>query len=301
MPDLMPLVYVTGFAFAAGGLVFLLCTTMLRKAPVACWPIAGAVSVGAGFLAGCRLLTGRPRFSLAEDQDRFLVLVIPLAVVTEALAGVLSERGVWRWLVRLPAVVLVLPILLWGTQFVADIAGPDSRLWSVNETRLHYLLLPTLLLTWPFLERATREPGGFLLPAVMALVCAAAGVAIMGSGYFSGGQLGPVLAGALLGGFAGMLVTRSTDDTKAMVGVGLIGLCALLLMGRYFGSLPTGSALLIWIAPLGMAVPGRLLRPGLAWLRIGVVLLFVAAGLGWSMWPSGESGPSMEDYQGFEQ
>src|SRR5207253_1123934 len=78
---------------------------------------------------------------------------------------------------------------------------------------------------------------------VLAFASAAAAATVMLSGYYQGGLLGLPLAGALAGATLASLAARAPPNTRLSPGVGVVGLFAVLLIGRFFGSLPTASAL----------------------------------------------------------
>jgi hypothetical protein len=90
----------------------------------------------------------------------------------------------------------------------------------------------------------------------------------MFSGYLTGGKLGLPLAAALIGTAVASLALTGQANRMASLGVGLIGLFGLLMIGRFFGSLTTTHALLLFLALLLCWVPEApyvvKLRP---WLR----------------------------------
>ncbi len=83
----------------------------------------------------------------------------------------------------------------------------------------------------------------------MAMSLLAAGLTVMLSGYYLGGLLALPLAGAMAGAaLAG--VKQPVSAAQPCVGIGLIGLWSVLIMGRFFGSLPTVTLLALCIGPL---------------------------------------------------
>jgi hypothetical protein len=135
------------------------------------------------------------------------------------------------------------------------------------------------------------------------------------SGYASGGQLGFPLAGALAGAAAVSLALAGDTDLKGPVGVGVVGLFALLVIGRFFGELTNTNAALLFAAPFlgwlpellpaGRVGPwGRgIARVALAALPVALALTLAAQKFAADSAPPssspGEHGPSIEDYMNF--
>ena len=115
------------------------------------------------------------------------------------------------------------------------------------------------------------------MPIALAVVCAGAGCTVMLSGYATGGQLGLPLAGALVGvGFVSMAL-RGRVDVASALSVGLVGLFGLLVIGRFFGTLTTVHAIVLFAAPLLAWLPEMISSPRLRpWLRGAMRLALVA-------------------------
>lgn len=245
-------------AVVAAALVLL--GAWLGRAARPAWASAGGVlGVGLGFLTGCWVLGVRPHWPPPEDQDRLLLILWPAAVGVELLAVVL---GTFRGLVWVARVVVAAPaawVLLYQSSYITDLAGPGSREWTPGQTSLILVGLAVLLLgVWAALAVLVRRPAP-LQPArwqapsvalVLALACGGAGVTVMLSGYASGGQVGLSLAGALVGAVAASLLVRRSPDMEGVVGLGVVGLFALLVIGCCFGRLTPGNAALLGVAPL---------------------------------------------------
>ena len=67
------------------------------------------------------------------------------------------------------------------------------------------------------------------------------------TGYASGGMLGVPLAAAVA---AAALVGPASRDNDGAIGPGLVGLFALVLVGRFFGNMPSMLACMLLAAPL---------------------------------------------------
>src|SRR5262245_39225981 len=88
------------------------------RAPGAGW--RWSLAVGLGFYIGAAVLGVRPRWSIREDQDRFLGLVLPGILVAEALLPALCSPTRLGAVLRLGFSALVAPVLLFGSSYVAD-------------------------------------------------------------------------------------------------------------------------------------------------------------------------------------
>jgi hypothetical protein len=142
-----------------------------------------------------------------------------------------------------------------------------------------------------------------------------AGICVMLSGYATGGQLGFPLAAASFGVAAASLALGGAPAFPGALGVAIVGLGALLLVGRYFGSLDNAPAILLLISPLLGWLPEVLLAKrvgprgrGVAGVLLATVLIaFAVTGTGmrfaadWARPSSSPGGaePSIEDYLNF--
>ena len=212
--------------------------------------LGGALGTGVGCAIGCYLLQQKPRWSLAEDQDRLLTLLLPLAVLVECVA---AFRKVPRWLacgLRLLLAASAAPILLHNSRYITDQAGPGTRDWS-TWTIVEVLGGLGLLLSaaWASLGLLMHRAPGRSVPLALALLGFSAGMTIMLSGYLSAGELGLPLAAALVGIVLASFVCSPLPALTAPLGVGVVALFGLLVIGRFFGSLTTSHALLLFAAP----------------------------------------------------
>jgi hypothetical protein len=209
------------------------------------------------------------------------MVVVPAAVLVEVMAA-LPRLPAWlAWSLRLVVAGLAGRVLLHDTVYLAELTGPGSREWTPAQTWLALAGMAGLLAgVWALLDVLARRGVGRSLHLALALTCAGAAVTVMQSGYFTGGQLGVVLAATLLGAWLASLALPSTAILPP--GVGVVALFGLLVMGRFFGSLSTAHALVLFVAPLlcWLAEAPRLreVRP---WLRgaVGVLVVGVAVAL----------------------
>jgi hypothetical protein len=295
-----------GLIAAAVALLFALAS---KRRPA--WSAAGMVlGVGLGLAAGCAWLGVRPHWPPREDQDRLLLVLIPAVVIVEIAATVV---GKWAWSLRLALAGSAAWILLFGSSYITDLSGPGSREWSPEQTWLVLSALGAgLIVVWAALAALARRTGGRSVPLALSLACIGAGVAIVLSGYASGGQLGLPLAAAVAGVVLSSLILPIPLDTSGTTGVAVVGLFSLLVVGRFFGQLTTLHAVILFLVPvvcwLPEAPPVRRLRAGYrGFIRTALVvaplLLVVLQAQQKFIEESGTPGspqePSLEDYVNF--
>lgn len=228
--------------------------------------------LAAGIYAGCGLLGEWPRLPPLEDRDRFLVVLLPLALVAEGVAA--NARSSWltrvlRWGVAVTAA----PILLYRSSYLADLDGPGSAEWSAGTAAAIFAVLAICLAglgeQMGHCARRTSRPA---VAAALTLTLLAAGVTVMLSGYYRGGLFALPIAGAVAGASSAACtlpqrrqVPQPANDSLSpaasgavpvdsgpAVAIGLVGLFSVLVMGRFFGALSTVAMLGLAAAPVMM-------------------------------------------------
>src|SRR5207244_1309084 len=101
---------------------------IVLRLPARWWPslarpgevLGSVLCVGAAFVLGAHLLDVDPHWPPAEDQDRFLLILLPSVVLVESLAMMLRDR--WRavWLLRLIVAAGTARVLLHDTTYLTD-------------------------------------------------------------------------------------------------------------------------------------------------------------------------------------
>jgi hypothetical protein len=216
----------------------------------ACGLIAGA---GLGYAAGCAWLGVKPHWPPREDQDRLLLVLLPAMLLTEVLAIMFGKIA---WMLRAALAAVAGWILLYGSVYLTDLAGPGSREWSPLQAGLILFgLAAGLFVVGQLLRALARRSPRRAVPLALAAVCGGAAVTIMLSGYASGGMLGLPLAAAVGGAWLAALLTAAPGDDVSLVSVSVVGLFALLVIGRFFGELTTAHALILFLAPLACWLP----------------------------------------------
>jgi hypothetical protein len=229
--------------------------------------IAWVLALGAGIYAGCGVLGMVPRWPIPEDRDRFLVVLLPLTLAVEIAAA--ANRPRWlALLLRLTLAASAAPILLYNSVYLVDLSGPHSAEWPPHVAAvILFGLAAALALLWELLALLQARTVDRPASAALALTTLAAGATVMLSGYYQGGLMAMPLVGAGVGVTLASFAAPARPNTSCPPGVGVVGLFTVLLIGRFFGALPTDLALCLLFAPLLAWVseaPGlRLLRPSL--------------------------------------
>jgi hypothetical protein len=214
------------------------------------------LAVGLGFYLGLAVLGAGPKWPIREDQDRFLGLVMPFALMAEAVRCSFSGSARWRIIGRFIVATAVAPLILHGSSYVADLAGPGSAEWPLGPRWLIFggLGSATLAAWSALLVIQSRSGSAVRVPWALAASLPAAGLVVMLSGYASGGVAAFPLAAALLGASLAA-ATLGADDRETAPGVGLIGLSSVLMMGTFFGRLRTADAVVLFVSPLLSGIP----------------------------------------------
>jgi hypothetical protein len=279
MPDPTLILEALAAAAVVAAVVLLVAGLPWRAPHPARAAVGGALGVGAAFFLGCRLLGARPHWPPPEAVDRLLVLLLPTVVGVEVVAAFPQVPRLLAWLLRLAIAAAAARVLLHQSVYLADLAGPGTREWTPAQAWLILSgLAAALAAVWALLALLMRRAPGRSVPLALSLVCAAAAVTVMLSGYATGGQLALPLAGALAGAAIASLALRGTPGLSGAVGVGVVGLYAVLVIGRFFGELTSTHAVLLGLAPLLCWLPELpyVRRAGSGWRGLVRVVLVAA-------------------------
>jgi hypothetical protein len=278
MPN--PLLYLAAQAAAAiaGALIVLAIGIWHRPASASRMQAGSVLGIASGLAAGFCVLQLRIAWPPVNGLDRFLAIILPVALgIVLAAALPCVPRGV-AWALRLALVAALGRILLHGSVYLGGVHMPWTPLQAVASLVACAVLTAAvwLLLAW----LAQRSPVGVSIPLALAMTLQTAGLAIMLAGYLKGGSAAFPLSAAIVGtSCAAWLLSRQADP-KPAIGLGVVGLSGLLLIGRFFGGLSTGVALLLLLAPLlcwWTELPGLRRWPG--WFVGSLRVLFVAVPL----------------------
>jgi hypothetical protein len=207
-------------------------------------------AIGAGVLAASGATDQWPRWPALEDRARFLTLLVPLTWAVETLATIVRPGAV-RWIVRVGLAAFVAPILLHNSVYLADLNGHDSAEWSPAQAAIVLCGLAAVqALVWASLSGLQSRTSTSAVLWVLMLDALAAAVTVMLAGYFRGGLLGLGLAGAIVGATLASYTVPPQSPSRGSLGMSVIGIFAVVLVGRFFGALSTGLATCLVFAPL---------------------------------------------------
>jgi hypothetical protein len=251
VPDPLQILKAAAAAALTAAVVLLLLAWPWR-APNRARVSAGYVlGIGLGFFVGCWVLGTRPHWPPREDQDRLLLVLLPAVMVVELIAAVAGRFPWLVWALRLLVAAGAVPVLLYNSTYLTDLAGPGTRQWTPTQTWLVLgVLAGGLAVAWILLALLDGRSSGRWFPLTLAIAAGGAGLTIMLSGYASGGQMGLSLAAALAGAMVASLAIAWPQPTEGALGVGVVGLFGLIVVGHFFGELATSHALLLFLAPL---------------------------------------------------
>jgi hypothetical protein len=251
MPDPITIMTAVGAALVAAAFLVVCFGWPGRKGRTPAVDFGWVLGTGAGFLLGCCMLSKIPHWPPVVDQDRLLFLVLPAVVVVELLATLPKFSRWFIWPLRVALAAGVAPVLLHGSDYLTGQPGPDSLAWSTPQVCLILSgLAASLVAVWLLLGLLSARVPGVSTAACLAIATAGAGLAVMISGYMSGGQNGLALSGAVSGAAVATLALRWSSRGRRPLGVAIIGFYSTVVLGRFFGELSTTHAILLFASPL---------------------------------------------------
>jgi hypothetical protein len=286
MPDLMQMIEaMVAAAVAAAAVVWLIALPPVPHGPARI-AASRVLGLGVGSCLGFVVLGFRPHWPPIEDQDRFLLLVLPSLLAADLLGLVSGLRRRWVLLSRGTVAAAAAPTLLYGSTYLAD---PGSREWPPAVAMLVLAGLGLAFATeWFLLDRAIWRVSPTAALGALVVSTVAASITVMLSGYATGGQMGLPLAAALAGAWASTMIVRDPRAFRVPLATALGGLFSLLVVGRFFARLTSVHAILLFCAPILCAA---FELPFLRWLgpwpRAAASLVLVgclAAGVVVSAW-----------------
>ena len=243
MPD--PLLYLHAFVVVACVSVLTVLALGWRSRSPSQLLVSGicVAGVAIGQVPGCfwlRLPIGWPP---ASALDRYLIILLPAAMVVELLAAFPTLSPWVAWALRSLLAASMAPVLLYRSVYLDE--------WTAWQATMAIAVCDALaVVVWLLLTRLAERSPGISLPLALALTIQGASVAIMLAGYIRGGAAAMVPAAALLGASLACTLVAKQVPLTALVGFGVVSLCSLLFIGVFFGRLPIASALALLAAPL---------------------------------------------------
>ncbi|HTN77242.1 MAG TPA: hypothetical protein VL096_18415 [Pirellulaceae bacterium] len=243
MPE--PLHYLQAFVVVASASALVVLALGWRKRPPSATRVCSVCLAGVaiGQIVGIyqlRLLIGWPP---ASALDRYLAILLPTAISVELLA---AYSAVPRWVaysLRCLLAASIGRVLLHGSVYLDE--------WTSGQAIVVFAVTAIFpVAVWLLLARLAERSPGISLPLALAVTIQGAGMAIMLAGYLKGGAAAMVAAAALLGASLGSTRMTKHIPPQAVIGLGMVSLSSLLIIGVFFGRLPTVSALVLLATPL---------------------------------------------------
>jgi hypothetical protein len=238
---------------------------------------AWILGIAIGAAVGLRVMGLVPNWRPVDGLDRFLVILLPASVVIELIAGFERVPRLAAWVLRIVLAAVAGRVLLHGSSYL-DGSASD---WTVGQIRIA-LVVCALLLTsvWSLLAWLGQRSGGLSIPLAVSQTCLAAGMALMLSGFLTGGKAALPLAAGVAGATIALRLVTARSACPGAIGIGVVSLFGILMLGRFFGELSTGRALAIFLAPLACwATELKVLRNRKPWVVAAVRLALVAVPL----------------------
>ena len=237
------------------------------------------LGIAIGACVGCRVLELAPHWPPVDALDRFLFILLPASIMVELIAGFARVPRPMAWVLRVGLAAVAGRVLLHGSSYL-DGSASD---WTVGQARVALVVCAVLLTTvWSLLAWLMQRSPGVSIPIAVSQTCVASGLALMLSGYLTGGKAALPLAAGLAGATIALRLVSSRTAGTGTVGIGVVSVFGILILGRFFGELSTGRAVAIFLAPLlcwATELPVfRTRKPWLvATLRLALVALPLAA------------------------
>ena len=284
MPDPVLFAKAVAVSGVVSALIVALITLLRRPAISTRINVASLWGITLGAAIGFGLLGLVPHWPPADGFDRFLFIVLPAVVIVELVSGFARVPHLAAWVLRVVLAAFAGRVLLHGSSYL-DGSASD---WTIGRTWIALVLCAALLITvWSLLAWLMQRSPGISIPLAVSQTCLASGMALMLSASLSGGKTALPLAAGLAGAaITSWLVASRTAGSRAVasgaLGVGLISVFGVLILGRFFGELSTGRAVVIFLAPLlCWTTELRALRDRRPWviaaIRLALVSLPLAA------------------------
>lgn len=211
------------------------------------------LGIGWGLVAGYFVLSLQLAWPPRNGLDRLLTIVLPVVLCIELIAAITCVPRWVAWLLRLSLSVAIPGILLHGSVFLS---GSGSG-WTIGQ-QVAILAACSLLLVvlWSLLSWLSQRSPGVSIPFALQISILCTGLTVMMAGYIKGGAAAfPLISTLLAASVVAWLVAKRANasticGSPAIIGVGVVGLFGLLFIGRFFGELSTGDALVMLLAPL---------------------------------------------------
>jgi len=208
---------------------------------------AGAIAIGAGYVAGHVLAAGWSPFP-PRHATHWLFWFAIIGVIAAAADALVRQKGT----VRFAAWVIICTIacrLILQPKF--------SYGWSAAEGWLWVFAIAIVIVVLTFcLDLVERRPSGAMtLFSVTTVLCGGACVALIFSGSLLLGQLAGILSAMAATCFFLIIAVRTPFHPSGAAGPLSLVCAGLWVSGFFFAELPGASALLLALAPAAASLP----------------------------------------------
>lgn len=283
MPD--PLLYLQ--AIGAATIVSTLCVWAMvgwgQSDSAAGLNSACVAGMGLGLALGGHVLGLRLAWPPVNGLDRLLMIVMPMSLGVELIAGFECVPRRVACLLRMSLAATIPRILLDGSVYLSHGQDHDPRWQPVVVMAVCTVLLAGV---WGLLSALPDRSAGDSIPLVLGLTIQCAGMTIMMAGYIKGGGAAIPLAATILAtSIVAWVIQRRSGapppaHSAAILGVGVVGLFGVLFIGRFFGRISNGCALAMLLCPLLCWVTELpFLRHRSPWLLGSIRLIVVSTAL----------------------
>ncbi len=242
----MPDVLAWGVAIVLSAAASAVCVVVFVRRSA---PLPGAVSrlicaaaVLIGAVLGHIVLGLWPNWPLAGALDRLFAIALPAAIPLQIFVGAKTMSAAKRFVWQLLFALALAWTLLYGSVYLQGklikpiaILASSATLFVTTDALLSRL--------WARTQQAT-------IPLAVAMSIFTAGMLVLMAGYIKGGVAAFPWSAALAGTTIGAWLTKKHLNLAAVLSIGIVVLFAILFIGRFFGALTTGWAVLVAAAPL---------------------------------------------------
>ncbi len=211
----------------------------------------GLAAVVVGAVSGYAVLALWPRWPPANALDRFLVIVLPATVALLTLGHWPRKSRALRWGLEFVLAVVLVRILLHASVYLQE-GAREVGILLLGSAGILVGVLSLVQKLWIRQRHNGDNDGGGQASQLLALAAAlfAAGLLIAMAGYIKGGSAALPWSAAIAGATIGSRLGSQDADLRGIVSLSVVLLFGFLFIGRFFGELTTGTALLVLLAPL---------------------------------------------------
>jgi len=264
MPDPFQYMIALLAAFAVSFLAIFISQLAMRATIPSLARFVFMVGLVLGLWPGYRILGFESRWPPVNALDRFLMIVLPAAMIVEFIGTVRVPDDQHNFLFRFSsfcaatvrfAFIVSVGRVLWHDSVYLSSVESNTNDWPP------FIAFGVLLSGAALLYAALRSSMILAFRGVSASLTAglvmsllATGMVTMLAGYIKGGAAAMPLAGGICGAalalwMAGKKTGPATSHVQFLIGISVTALFSLLWIGRFFGQLTTFDVLMIFLSP----------------------------------------------------